>query len=51
MHFTNIDIVAASASPDLRHLGAALADDAADELIGHSHLMTLLLAGVPGLPS
>ena len=37
--------------PDLCHLGAAFADDAADELIGHGHLMALLLAGVPGLPS
>jgi len=28
--------------PDLSHLGAALADDAADELVGDGHLVALL---------
>ena len=51
LHCTNIDSSEANISPYFRHLGAALADDAADELVGDGHLMALLLAGVPGLPS
>jgi len=35
--------------PDLCHLGASLADDAADELVGDGHLVGLLGARAPGL--
>ena len=35
--------------PDLCHLGAALADDAADELIGDGHLVGLLAVLAPAL--
>jgi hypothetical protein len=35
--------------PDLGHLGAGLADDAADEFIGYGHLVSLMGAGRPTL--
>ena len=35
--------------PDLSHLGAALADDAADELVGDGHLVGLLAVLAPAL--
>ena len=31
--------------PDFRNLGAALADDAADDLVGHGHLVGLVGGG------
>ena len=37
------------APPDLGHLGASLADDAADELVRDGHLVALLPARAPGL--
>ena len=33
-------------SPYFRNLGAALADDASDELVGHRHLVGLLLGSL-----
>ena len=43
--------VAELGSPDLRHLGAPLADDAANELVGDGHLVSLLLGSLaPRLP-
>ena len=35
--------------PDLSHLGAALADDATDELVGDGHLVGLLVVLAPAL--
>jgi hypothetical protein len=37
------------ALPDLGHLGASLADDAADEFIGYGHFVGLMSAGRPTL--
>ena len=36
-------------APDLSNLGAALADDAPDDLVGDGHLVGLLGARAPGL--
>ena len=35
--------------PNLGHLGAGLANDAADELVGHGHLVGLVGTGRPTL--